>query len=42
MIADPLEVVPGTRTEYSDPGMILLGRMVERVSDRPLDQDLAA
>jgi len=33
----PLESMPGERREYSDPGVILLGRIVEAVSGEPLD-----
>jgi len=33
----PLEAPPGTRTVYSDMGMILLGAALERISGEPLD-----
>jgi CubicO group peptidase (beta-lactamase class C family) len=33
----PLEAEPGTRTEYSDPGFILLGKALEVVTREPLD-----
>jgi CubicO group peptidase (beta-lactamase class C family) len=39
--AAPLEFAPGSRTQYSDLGMILLGEIVARVSGHPLDQYLA-
>lgn len=32
-----LEAAPGTRTEYSDPGFILLGKALEALSGEPLD-----
>ncbi|MGA3210846.1 MAG: serine hydrolase domain-containing protein, partial [Terriglobales bacterium] len=34
----PLEADPGTRTEYSDIGFILLGVAIERIADEPLDR----
>lgn len=40
--ATPLDTVPGARMAYSDLGAILLGRIVETVSGKPLDQYLAA
>ncbi|MDQ3698205.1 MAG: serine hydrolase [Gemmatimonadota bacterium] len=39
--ATPLDTVPGARTVYSDLGVILLGKIVERVSGEPLDRYLA-
>jgi serine-type D-Ala-D-Ala carboxypeptidase len=33
----PLEAQPGSRTEYSDPGYILLGKAIEVQSGEPLD-----
>ncbi len=33
----PLEAKPGTRTEYSDFGFILLGKVIEILSGKPLD-----
>jgi CubicO group peptidase (beta-lactamase class C family) len=33
----PLEAKPGTRTEYSDPGFILLGKAIEVLSGESLD-----
>lgn len=36
----PLEYEPGTRTVYSDLGMILLGEVIERASGQRLDQFL--
>jgi CubicO group peptidase (beta-lactamase class C family) len=33
----PLEAKPGTRTEYSDFGFILLGKVIEVLSGEPLD-----
>jgi beta-N-acetylhexosaminidase len=38
--AVPLEAAPGTRTLYSDLGMILLGEIVSRACGHPLDQYL--
>jgi len=37
-LALPLEAVPGTRAEYSDPGFILLGKALEARMDEPLDE----
>lgn len=34
----PLEAPPGTRAEYSDPGFILLGKVIERCTGEPLNQ----
>jgi CubicO group peptidase (beta-lactamase class C family) len=34
---EPLEYAPGTRSVYSDPGFILLGRMLERAAQAPID-----
>lgn len=39
--AAPLEFAPGSRTRYSDLGMILLGEIVARACGHPLDQYLA-
>lgn len=33
----PLEAKPGARTEYSDPGFILLGKVIEVLAGRSLD-----
>jgi CubicO group peptidase (beta-lactamase class C family) len=33
----PLEATPGTRTEYSDIGFILLGELLERISGESID-----
>lgn len=33
----PLEAKPGMRTEYSDPGYILLGKVIEVLAREPLD-----
>ena len=33
----PLQAVPGTRTEYSDPGFILLGKAIESVTGANMD-----
>ncbi len=35
--AESLEYTPGTKTIYSDLGYILLGRLLERVTDTPLE-----
>ncbi|MBL4634287.1 MAG: beta-lactamase family protein [Kofleriaceae bacterium] len=35
--AESLEYAPGTKTIYSDLGYILLGRLLERVADTPLE-----
>jgi beta-N-acetylhexosaminidase len=40
LFAVPLEYEPGTRQQYSDLGMILLGEIVARAAGRPLDQYL--
>ena len=37
-LAIPLTAAPGTRTEYSDVGFILLGEALERLIREPLDQ----
>ena len=37
IVREPLEYVPGTRTVYSDYGIILLGLILERVGGAPLD-----
>ncbi len=34
----PLEYPPGTRAQYSDLGMILLGEIIQRAAGRPLDK----
>ena len=36
----PLEFAPGTKSSYSDLGIILLGEIIERVSGKPLDKYL--
>lgn len=36
--AEPLAHAPGARVVYSDLGFILLGRILERIWDRPLDE----
>jgi serine-type D-Ala-D-Ala carboxypeptidase len=36
--ATPLTSDPGTRTEYSDIGFIILGAALERIADEPLDR----
>lgn len=36
-LATPLETTPGSKTRYSDIGLILLGAAVERVAGEPLD-----
>jgi CubicO group peptidase (beta-lactamase class C family) len=36
--AAPLEYPPGTKAQYSDLGMILLGEIIQRAAGRPLDQ----
>lgn len=38
----PLDTLPGTRTVYSDLGLILLGQVIERVFLAPLDTVFAA
>lgn len=35
---EPLTSAPGSETRYSDPGFMLLGSIVERVMDQPLDE----
>ncbi len=40
LLAEPLEYEPGSRNQYSDLSMILLGEIVARVAGRPLDQYL--
>ena len=37
-LAVPLEADPDTRTEYSDIGFIILGAVLERIADEPLDR----
>jgi CubicO group peptidase (beta-lactamase class C family) len=39
---EPLAYAPGTRSEYSDPGFILLGRILERAGGAPLDAQFEA
>ena len=41
LYATPLEFEPGTRSVYSDLGMMLLGEIIERVSGQRLDSFLA-
>jgi CubicO group peptidase (beta-lactamase class C family) len=36
--ATPLEADPGTRTEYSDIGFIILGDIIEKLAGEPLDR----
>lgn len=36
--ATPLEALPGSRTEYSDIGFIILGNALEHLTGEPLDQ----
>lgn len=36
--AEPLEAAPGTRYTYSDLNLIVLGKIIERVTGKPLDQ----
>ncbi|MES2522589.1 MAG: serine hydrolase domain-containing protein [Gemmatimonadota bacterium] len=38
---EPLESRPGARFEYSNPGYVILGLIVERLVDRPLEEHLA-
>lgn len=38
IVSQPLAFAPGTKSEYSDLGFILLGMLIERVLGRPLDQ----
>ena len=33
----PIEAEPGTRAEYSDPGFILMGKVIEVITREPLD-----
>jgi beta-glucosidase-like glycosyl hydrolase/CubicO group peptidase (beta-lactamase class C family) len=37
ILHEPLENPPGTKTVYSDLGVILLGKIVEKISGQPLD-----
>lgn len=37
VFAEPLDTLPGIRMVYSDIGAILLGKILERVTDEPLD-----
>ena len=37
ILSEPLTYEPGTQSEYSDLGFILLGEIVERVTGKPLD-----
>ncbi len=37
-LESPLEAPPGARAVYSDLGYILLGRALERIAERPLDE----
>jgi CubicO group peptidase (beta-lactamase class C family) len=39
---EALEYPPGTKSVYSDPGFILLGRILERAAEAPLDQQFEA
>lgn len=38
ILAEPLAYEPGTQSVYSDPGYILLGDIIERLTGKPLDQ----
>lgn len=38
ILAEPLEYVPGSETRYSDLGVILLGKIIEKLSGQRLDQ----
>lgn len=38
ILAEPLESDPGSREVYSDLGFILLGRILERLAEEPLDE----
>ena len=38
VVATPLDVPPGTRTEYSDVGADVLGFVIESIAHEPLDQ----
>ena len=38
ILKEPLEYEPGTQTRYSDLGMILLGKIIEKLSGQPLDR----
>src|SRR5579862_1076085 len=38
VLAEPLEYQPGTKVEYSDLGMILMGEVVERLTGQTLDE----
>ena len=38
ILQEPLEYSPGTETRYSDLGMILLGKIIEKLSGTTLDQ----
>ena len=37
LFSTPLESDPGTKTVYSDPGFILLGKALERISNKEID-----
>jgi CubicO group peptidase (beta-lactamase class C family) len=39
---EPLEYAPGSRSLYSDPGFMLLGRILERAAGAPLDAQFDA
>jgi CubicO group peptidase (beta-lactamase class C family) len=39
---EPMDYAPGARSLYSDPGFILLGRILERAGDAPLDTQFNA
>ncbi|MDX2062365.1 MAG: glycoside hydrolase family 3 N-terminal domain-containing protein [Bacteroidia bacterium] len=41
ILQSPLEYAPGTKHVYSDFGMILLGKIIERITGQPLDRYLA-
>jgi beta-N-acetylhexosaminidase len=38
IFSEPLEYEPGTKTVYSDLGMILMGEIVERLTGQPLEE----
>ncbi len=38
ILEEPLEYSPGQESRYSDLGMILLGKIIEKLSGQPLDQ----
>ena len=42
LLAEPLESAPGSKVVYSDLGFILLGRIIEEISNEPLDEFVAS